>query len=229
MAMILHIETTADFCSISISKANTLLVTRETDEQYAHSSKITILIQECLKEANLSLKELDAVALSQGPGSYTGLRVGTSTAKGICYALDKPLIAVNTLQALALATCQTVQDPDAFYVPMIDARRMEVYTATFNFQNEFVTEIEAHILDENSFQNHLKNGQKLVFSGNGAPKSKPLFDNPIVTFSEVLPKAPNMVSLAYHSFQHNDFQDLAYFSPLYFKSPNITSSKKNIL
>ncbi len=229
MAMILHIETTADFCSICISNANTLLVTRETNEQYAHSSKITILIQECLKEANLKLKELDAIALSQGPGSYTGLRVGTSTAKGICYALDKPLIAVNTLQALALATCQIVQDPDAFYVPMIDARRMEVYTATFNFQNEFISEIEAHILDEKSFQNHLQNGQKLVFSGNGSPKCEPLFDSPLVTFSKVFPKASNMISLAYHSFQHHDFQDLAYFSPLYFKSPNITSSKKNIL
>lgn len=229
MALILHIETTADFCSICISKANTLLVTRETDEQYAHSSKITILIQEALKEAHLNLKEFDAVALSQGPGSYTGLRVGTSTAKGICYALDKPLIAVNTLQALALATHQIVQDDSAFYIPMIDARRMEIYTATFNAKNEFVSEIEAHILDENSFQNHLKNGQKLVFSGSGVPKCKPLFDSPLISFSKVLPKAPNMISLAYDSFQRNDFQDLAYFSPLYFKSPNITSSKKNIL
>lgn len=228
MPLILNIETAADFCSLCISEGNNVLVVKETNVKNAHAEQITLLIEACLSTIGKTLNEIDAIALSSGPGSYTGLRVGSSTAKGICYALNKPLIAVDTLRALASATHHAVQ-ADAIYVPMIDARRMEVYTCLYDSQNQPMGTMKAQVIDAHSFAEYFKSGQQLVFSGNGAPKCQEYLQSPLATFHPLLCHAANMVPLSHHAFLKNDFQDIAYFSPNYLKAPNITRSKKNIL
>ena len=149
MAYILNIETATDICSVAIAENDTLLSLAETTESFQHATQLTHLIDTCLRDTKLKMKDLAAVAVSQGPGSYTALRVGTSTAKGIAYALQLPLIAVDTLQSLAFAGSQLVQK-DVLYCPMIDARRMEVYTAFYNYKNMAVTETQAIIVDRKS-------------------------------------------------------------------------------
>ena len=169
--LILNIETSTEVCSLGISRGNEMLVIKNAPEQYGHASWITRLIEECLKEAGLSLKDIDAVAVSKGPGSYTGLRIGAATAKGICYSLGKPLIGINTLQALAWGTWER-EKVDGLYCPMIDARRMEVYLAIFNTAGEEISPVQAIVLEENSLEAFLAEGKKIVCSGNGAEKSK---------------------------------------------------------
>jgi len=228
MAHLLHIETAADFCSICLSQNETILVERSTNQKNTHAAQITLLIEAVLADAGISLKNLDAIALSAGPGSYTGLRVGSSTAKGICYALDRPLIAVDTLKALAWASYDLHQKT-AIYVPMIDARRMEVYTALYDEQLNEKEATSAKIIDKDSFSDYFDRGQQLVFSGNGAAKCQEFLNHPLATFLSVPIQAKNIVHLAYTSYQKKTFEDLAYFSPNYFKAPNITQSKRNIL
>ena len=147
MPKILCIETATEICSVCLSIDGEAVALAETDKGFSHASTLTILIQKCLEEANLTLDNLDAVALSQGPGSYTGLRIGVSVAKGICYALNKPMIAIDTLEALAWA-CAKEEKQEAHYCPMIDARRMEVYTAMYNLKGEEEQSVNALILDE---------------------------------------------------------------------------------
>ena len=156
MPLILNIESATDICSVCISKNAETLSLQEADKEYSHTSKITILIERCCAEAGITLKQLDAVAVSKGPGSYTSLRVGASTAKGICYALDKPLITIDTLQSIALATFKKAKQA-TFYAPMIDARRMEVYTSLFDKDLNLVQETHAKIIDEQSFQDYFQN------------------------------------------------------------------------
>lgn len=226
MATILHIETATDLCSICISKEGEKLVLVENKETFSHAASITLLIEEATKKAGIKLSELDAVSLSQGPGSYTALRIGTSTAKGICYALDKPLIAINTLQALAWASYQEIKEEEALYFPMIDARRMEVYTAGFNAKQEMLVDVQAKIIDKNAFQEYFEKDKKLIFAGNGAPKCQSVISSPNANFIPIICEASHLVSLAEKAFNKKDFQDVAYFSPLYFKAPNITTPKK---
>jgi len=227
--LLLHIETSGSICSVCISKGMDIVAFAQTEESYSHAQKITILIQKCLEDASIQLSQIGAVSLSQGPGSYTGLRVGTSVAKGICYALEKPLIAIDTLQAIAAATYKEVQNPDALYIPMIDARRMEVYTAVFDHQSNMTSPTEAMILDDTSFQRFLQDEKQLVISGSGAEKAQSVLHSPLITFSGVTCSAFHLVPFALAAFQQNDFADTAYFSPYYFKAPNITQPKKNIL
>lgn len=226
MPIILNIETSTDVCSICVSNGLEVLAIRETDESYVHASKVTVFIQECLSEANLTLIDIDAVALSKGPGSYTALRIGASTAKGICYALDKPLIAIDTLQSLALASRDKEQNEGAIYCPMIDARRMEVYTALFDASNALIQQTNALIVDKSAFGQYFSKKQDIIFSGNGADKCKNVLQSSNAHFSSVLCSATNLIPLAIMAYEKTDFEDMAYFSPDYHKPPNITTPKK---
>ncbi len=227
MALILNIETATDICSICISNKDEILVIKEAVKEYSHTSEITILIERCCSETGVSLKQLDAVAISKGPGSYTSLRVGASTAKGICYALDKPMIAIDTLQSIALAS-RKKEKKTALYAPMIDARRMEVYTSLFDKDMNLLLETQAKIIDEQSYQDYFEQGHTIVFSGNGAPKCQNVIKSPQANFSSVISSASNLAPLSFLAFQKNDFCDAAYFSPSYFKSPNITIPRKTL-
>jgi tRNA threonylcarbamoyladenosine biosynthesis protein TsaB len=226
MPLILNIETATDICSIGLAQEGQLLSLQESSEGYQHASQITLLIEQCMKEAGCRLSEIDAVAVSTGPGSYTSLRVGTSTAKGICYALDKPLIAVNTLQSLALASREGAASPNSLFCPMIDARRMEVYTALFDGQLREVRPLQALIVEENSFDIFFEKNIPILFSGNGAPKCKEVIRHPLATFSDQICSARHLFPLAAKHYQQGFFVDIAHYTPNYFKAPNITKPRK---
>jgi len=213
MSLILNIETATKTCSVALSKGGKLLSARETNEVNSHSSVITLFIDEVIKEAGLEVSSLDAVAVSKGPGSYTGLRIGVSTAKGLCFALDIPLISINTLQSLAL---QVNAEKEAI-IPMLDARRMEVYSAVFDMGYNQIRETEAQILDETSFQNYLED-DSVYFIGDGVPKTKELISHPNAIFiDDKLPSANEMGMLAFQKFNQDDFENSAYFEPFYLK------------
>lgn len=226
MPFLLHIETATDICSIAISKGNHLLALHEDDEGYSHAAKITLLIDAALKEAAITMQDLEGVVLSSGPGSYTALRIGTSAAKGICYALEIPLIVVDTLQSIAQASCQALPIQSAIYIPMIDARRMEVYTAGFNTAGETVLEQHAKIIDTDSFQDLIAEGKQLVLAGNGAPKCQEILNHPQIHFVEILCSATHLIKSGYTAFQKQEFADVAYYTPQYLKAPHITTPKK---
>jgi len=225
MPTILNIETATDICSVCVSQNGQVISFAESEKTFSHASQLTILIQKCIEEANITLTNLDAVALSQGPGSYTGLRIGVSVAKGICYALNKPMIAIDTLQALAWA-CKEEKKQPVHYCPMIDARRMEVYTAMYNSKNEEIKPVNALIIDENSFESIFSKKEKIIFCGNGAEKCKTVITSSFAEFSPVICSAKNLVFLSKKYFEIENFSNVAYFSPLYYKSPNITTPKK---
>ena len=225
MPKILNIETATDICSVSLCQDCQVISFQENDKGFSHASTLTILIQKCLEEANTSLQDLDAVASSQGPGSYTGLRIGVSVAKGICYALDKPLIAIDTLQSLAWAAAQELQE-EAHYCPMIDARRMEVYTALYNKNNEEERPVSALIVEEDSFDEFFSKGKKVVFFGNGAEKCKSVLTSPHAVFLPLICSAKHLSILSNMSYLQGKFSDIAYYSPRYYKSVHITTPKK---
>ena len=213
MEVILCIETATKSCSVSLSQNGKTLQTIElVSDQYSHSEKLTLFIEQILKDQQKSFSDLDAVAVSKGPGSYTGLRIGVSTAKGICYAINKPLISISTLEAMAYG--MSLQYPDAIYCPMLDARRMEVYCA---FYGNKESEIEAKVLDENSFKEDLYK-HSIIFFGDGSDKFKQIVEHPNAIFiDDVFPSAKNMSSLAQLTFDQKQFEDVAYFEPFYLK------------
>lgn len=191
----------------------TLVLKEDYNNNYSHAEKLHIFIDDVLKEANVHLHKLDAIAVSKGPGSYTGLRIGVSAAKGLCFALNKPLISVATLEALAYQ----IKIEEGIIIPMLDARRMEVYSAIFNSQHCQVRETQAQILEENSFNNYLEKG-KVYFIGNGVEKTKGLITHPNAVFIEnKLPSAKEMSLLGYNKYKKNDIEDVAYFEPYYLK------------
>ncbi len=224
--LLLGIETATKMCSVAISDGNNLLALKEEGGEYSHAEKLNGFIKECLTKAGITLKDIDAIAVSKGPGSYTGLRIGVSTAKGLCYSLNKPLISVDTLQALALKMQLEAIKTD-LYAPMIDARRMEVYTALYNAKNEMVSNVEAKIIDGNSFIEELKSN-KVAFFGDGAEKCMRILDqNKNANFSkDVLPSAQFINQVALKKLSNNDFEDVAYFEPYYLKDFIATTAKK---
>lgn len=228
MPLLLNIETSAQLCSVCLSEGEAIIALAESTERFEHAAKITQFIDQCTQAAKLSLRDLDAVVLSIGPGSYTGLRVGSAAAKGICYALDKPLIGIPTLQQIACATQQRLQ-LSARYCPMIDARRMEVYSAQYDAQHKEVVPTAALIITEDSFASQLAlQEEPLVISGDGAEKCKGVLTSDKIIFDDTSCSAPQLVPLALKAYAAKRFEDLAYFSPFYFKAPNITQSKKRI-
>lgn len=211
---ILHIETSTKNCSVSISRNGQMLaLCEEYDQNYGHSEKLHQFVNWALEGAGISLKELDAVCVSKGPGSYTGLRIGVSAAKGFCYGLDIPLISLNSLEILAQSQVEKGFD---LIIPMIDARRMEVYTANFDGNGNMISEIEAKILDETSFQEF--GDKKIIFVGDAVEKSKSVLNLPNAQFIEgTHPSAKQMIGLAEEKFIRKEFEDVAYFEPFYLK------------
>lgn len=234
---LLHIESSTDICSIAVSRGEEMIGFSETTKAYQHASQMTLLIDQAMAAAKLRLAELSAVSVSLGPGSYTSLRVGFSTAKGICYALDKPLITVPSLQAIAQAISKQPisgsqalsTTSDTLYVPMIDARRMEVYLAMYDQDIALVKEPQAVVIEESIFATYMNDGAHLVLGGNGAPKCQAVLQHPQIHFVPVLASAQHLISLAYLTYQEEAFADLAYVEPFYLKPPNITVSKKKLL
>ncbi len=233
MSLILGIETATKICSVAISDGNKLLALKEEGGEYSHSEKLTVFIQDITKKTGLKLKNIDAIAVSKGPGSYTGLRIGASVAKGLCYALNKPLIIVDTLQAMAFGmskvqqACTERSRSTDLYCSMIDARRMEVYTALYDRNNKLMEPISAKIIDEDSFTDYLKNN-KIVFFGDGAEKCREVLSiNPNATFSdEGFPSAQYVNQIALEKFNKQEFEDVAYFEPYYLKDFIATIPKK---
>lgn len=214
MAIILNIETATTNCSVSLSKeGETFALQEDNSKQYSHAERLHVYIETLLKQNNLQPTDLDAIAVSKGPGSYTGLRIGVSAAKGLCFALDKPLISVSTLEALA----RQVKAEEGVIVPMLDARRMEVYSAVFDANYNTVRKIEAQILDEQSFASYLEKG-KVYFVGNGVEKTKTLITHENAVFIEdKLPSANEMSVIAFNKYQKKNLEDVAYFEPYYLK------------
>lgn len=222
MAYILAIETATKNCSVALSKDGVTLLCKEiAEEGYSHAERLHVFIEQLLSELELSYKDLSAIAVSQGPGSYTGLRIGVSAAKGLCFALDIPLIAIDTMASLA----SQVNVQDGFIVPMIDARRMEVYSAIFNSKHQEIREIRAEILSPESFSD---SSEKIYFIGDCAEKSKTVLNqnNHIYIDTIVYPSAKDMSALSYEKFIKNDTVDVAYFEPYYLKDFVGTVSKK---
>ncbi len=219
--MILCLETATPVCSVALNSACCTLAMRETEGQNAHSEKITNFIREVMEEAKIDYPQLDAVAVSQGPGSYTGLRIGVSTAKGICYAADLPLMAIDTLEAMAYGMKDKLGSqigPDDLLVPMIDARRMEVYASVFDANLNRINDTAALVIDENSFED-LRKDHRLWLFGDGAPKLSKLFENQpnINIIDGFKPSAAYMKVLAELALQQQQFVDVAYFEPFYLK------------
>ena len=229
MSKILNIETSTTVCSVSISENGACKCFRENFNGNNHSELIGVFVQGVLAEAGFQPKDLDAVALSIGPGSYTGLRIGTSFAKGLCYGSDLKLITIPTLKIIAQNAKEKYNiEDDALLCPMIDARRMEVYNCIYNAQLNEVRETQPEIIDENSFADILKD-KKIYFFGNGAEKCKPFITHENAIFlDEVYPLATSMVKLSNEAFKSEDFADVAYFEPFYLKAAHVTMPKNQL-
>ena len=198
-----------------MSSENKIIACKEEiNEQYSHAEKLTVFITELCKTQDFTIKDLDAVAVSKGPGSYTGLRIGVSTAKGLCYALDIPLISVSTLKAMACGMAQ--KEKSDLYCPMIDARRMEVYNAFYNSTNKEIRGIQADIIEAYSYQKELD--KKVLFFGDGAEKCKQMIQHPNARFIDgFFPSSKDMLEIANEKFAEKDFEDVVYFEPFYLK------------
>jgi tRNA threonylcarbamoyladenosine biosynthesis protein TsaB len=218
---LLNIETATKNCSVSLAKDGTTLLCKEmAEEGYSHAERLHVFIEEIIKEAGITFQDLSAIAVSQGPGSYTGLRIGVSAAKGLCYALDIPLIAIDTLQTLA----RQVNRTDGYIIPMIDARRMEVYSAIFDSNFEQKRAIQAEVITENSFR---ESKQTIYFIGDCNEKCKTVLSASNFVFLEGIqyPSAKEMSALSFDKYQKSDTVDVAYFEPFYLKDFMITAKK----
>lgn len=214
MALILNLETATKCCSVSLAKDGQVIATKESwSDQYSHAEQLNLFIEDVIHQAGIKLSDLDAIAVSAGPGSYTGLRIGTSTAKGICYALNIPLISINSLKALA----SMVNKFDGSIVPMFDARRMEVYAAVYNADLVELSPTDAVIIDELSYQSELAK-YKVLFIGPGAEKCQEMIQHENAVFDlNVKVSAVGMVRLSEQKYQAQQFEDVAYFEPAYLK------------
>ena len=230
MEKIILIETSTALCSVALAENGTVTAYRESSAPKAHASLTAVFVQEVLAERGLSLNDCDAVCVSMGPGSYTGLRVGVSTAKGLCFGSGKPLLAVGTLDTLvAQAFTPAETEANGEYrsiVPMIDARRMEVYAAVFKNGRQ-ITETAPAIIDENSYAEYLEQGP-VLFIGDGAGKCADVIKHPNAHFCQCHPKASSMLSPAVEAFRNGEFKDVAYFEPFYLKEFVATVSKKKL-
>ena len=230
MANILNIETSTSVCSVALTSNGEVLEHRENYEGQTHATLLSAYIQDIMRYATSRDIKLDAIAVSIGPGSYTGLRIGLSEAKGLAFGLDIPLIGVNTLKLLTVTTmfAHFFDDESTLFVPMIDARRMEVYTALYNTALQETLAPQPMIIDENSFADLLRD-HHLVFCGNGADKVKDVINHPNAEFIEgVKPVALSMMALSEKAFREGDFIDVAYSTPLYLKDFQVTKSKKKL-
>ncbi len=223
MATILCVETTTTNCSVAIARDGEILALEEDmGVNYSHSERLHKYIVKVLEKASIERNEIEAIAVSKGPGSYTGLRIGVSSVKGLCYALDIPLISVDTLKALANQAYNEAE----YIIPLLDARRMEVYSAVFSNTSERLRETQAEILTTDSFSSYLNKG-RTAFIGNGVEKFAEIIENPNAVFlPKALPSAREVGELAEEKFTKKDFEDVAYFEPYYLKDFLINKPKK---
>ncbi|WP_411766729.1 tRNA (adenosine(37)-N6)-threonylcarbamoyltransferase complex dimerization subunit type 1 TsaB [Winogradskyella sp. A3E31] len=214
MGLILNIETSSTNCSVSLSKnGETLVLKEDNNKGYSHAEKLHVFIEDVIDSSKFNKTQIDAIAVSKGPGSYTGLRIGVSAAKGLCFALGKPLISVSTLQALA----HQVSDVKGLIVPMMDARRMEAYTAIFDANYTIKRDIKAEILDASSFDKIL-GSNKVYFIGSAVEKAKKVISHPNAIFVDGhLPSASTMGGISDVKYKKSDMEDVAYFEPYYLK------------
>ena len=222
MSYILNIETATKNCSVALAKEGKIILCKEiAEEGYSHAERLHVFIEEIIKEVGITFQDLIAIAVSQGPGSYTGLRIGVSAAKGLCYALDIPLIAVDTLQVMA----SQVNVSSGLIIPMLDARRMEVYSAIFTPNYEKQRAVQAEIITENSFE---ELQETLYFVGDCAEKCKTVLTKENYIFLDEIkyPSAKEMSGISFEKYQKNETVDVAYFEPYYLKDFMITTSKK---
>lgn len=236
MALILSIETGTDICSVALSNDGELMALRESSEGRDHAKKVAMFVDELLKETGVQPADLDAIAVGKGPGSYTGLRIGVSFAKGMCYALNIPLISVGSLDALVQVAREDydagivdIEDEDwgkAALCPMVDARRMEVYTQLFNTDGVPQSDVTAEIVTLETFAD-IRANSKLVIFGNGAQKCCEVL--PDALYISITPSARGIVALAEQAFNNNQFEDIAYFEPFYLKDFIVIPSKKKLL
>ncbi|WP_167617216.1 tRNA (adenosine(37)-N6)-threonylcarbamoyltransferase complex dimerization subunit type 1 TsaB [Maribellus sediminis] len=236
MAVILNIETSTEVCSVTLAKDGKTVFEKESTEGLNHSQLLTVFIEDLFKSNNFSFKDLDAVAVSKGPGSYTGLRIGVSVAKGLCYGLNIPLISVGSIDSMGHHVALHAEEfyslsanSGLLFCPMIDARRMEVYTALFDTSGDAITPVTAEIIDENSFADQLETN-KILFFGNGAEKCRSkishanaLFEGPSRT------SAWFMQLLAENKYNKREFENVAYFEPFYLKDFVATIPKNKVL
>ena len=244
MKKIILIETSTSLCSVALAEDGAVTAYRESSAPKAHASLTAVFIQEVLEERGLKLADCDAVCVSKGPGSYTGLRVGVSTAKGLCFGSGKPLLAVGTLDTLVAQSTEVEipgqagnDDKDGndnkdgngwkYIIPMIDARRMEVYSAVFTPDGRQISETTPVIVDENSFADYMSEG-KVLFIGDGAGKCADVIKHPNAIFCQCNPKASAMLKPAMDAYEKKQFEDTAYFEPFYLKEFVATVSKKKL-
>lgn len=229
MAYILHIETTSTVCSVSISYKNELIALKEQNGGYTHAENLHLFITSIISEVQLYLSQLEAISISKGPGSYTGLRIGYATAKGLCYALNIPLIEIETLQALSALAKNTTSKNETIFCPLIDARRMEVYYALYDYNLTAITPAKALIIDVTEIKNLINQYPHIVFLGDGMPKTRDFITQLNLQASyinDIMPTSKSLIELAYNKFQKNDFVDIAYAEPFYLKEFYFTTSKK---
>ncbi len=232
MTNILNIETSTEVCSVALTSEGQVLDHRENYEGQTHATMLSQYVKEMLDYARSREMKPDAIAVSIGPGSYTGLRIGLSEAKGLAFGLNVPLIGVNTLQLMAVSTMfnHFIDEENVLYVPMIDARRMEVYTAAYAPSLEAVLEPQARILDEHSFDALLDKGHTLILMGNGSDKARQVLTRDGVRFVDgVKPVAVDMMALAEKAYREQDFIDVAYSTPLYLKEFQAIKPKNPVL
>ena len=216
--MILSIETATSNCAVALHPTTgEMIALKELNEANIHASKLFVFIEQILKDNGVSMKDIQAIAVSKGPGSYTGLRIGVSAAKGLCYSLDLPLISVNTLHGMALTVKNKFENENAIYIPMIDARRMEVYNAIYNSELKEIEGTQATIIDENSFKEY--EDKESYFFGDGMLKCKSVLQHlkKAKFIDGINASAKEMSTLSYEKFKRNDTVDVAYFEPYYLK------------
>lgn len=223
MALILNLETATKNCSVSLSENGKIISIKELNTGgFSHAEKLHPFIEEVLAKSNYALSDLDAVSISKGPGSYTGLRIGVSSAKGICYGNDIPLISISTLESMA----SSQKGKSQFILPLLDARRMEVYASVFNSEGLEIRETRAEIIDETSFSEFLEKG-KVLFFGDGAEKCKSIIPHEnAIYLDDFHPSAEDMGEIAENMFVNKQFEDVAYFEPFYLKDFVATKSLK---
>ena len=226
-------DTATDICTVSIFEDDNCIASRDSGEERSHAVQLAVYIDEILKEAGMQVSALDAIAISKGPGSYTGLRIGVSTVKGLCYAAGIPMISVSTLQAMCFGVSQDFPEQnnlaDFYFCPMLDARRMEVYTAFYKTDYTKAQDISAEIIDDHSFKDKL-DAKPVIFFGNGAEKTKEhLTHSNAVFYDSYVHSSKYMITIAQDKLANRDFENVAYFEPFYLKDFVATRPRKNIL
>ena len=219
----MNLETATTNCSVSIAKDGEVVSVRENNTpNYSHAEQLHVFIQECITIAQIDLKDLDAIAVSKGPGSYTGLRIGVSAAKGLCFALSIPLISIATLESMAIQS-KGLHD---YVIPVLDARRMEVYSVVFNAEMEQIRDTQAEVIDESSFQEYYQN-KRVHLIGSGAEKIKGVLIHENLSFTtDCIPSSKEMAVLSFKKYEERDFENVAYFEPYYLKDFMVQTKKK---